>query len=91
MVFVVISGRTIDEKTFLLFSNVATMIVNLLLYEKREGGINESLYIPLHHRNTILTALGNTEENIMHKVADALMPMLKESGIDALRGQKPTA
>lgn len=35
-----------------------------------------------------ITALGNTEENIMHKVTDALMPMLKEVGIDALRGQK---
>jgi N-acetylmuramoyl-L-alanine amidase len=35
-----------------------------------------------------ITALGNTEENIMHKVTDALMPMLKGVGIDALRGQK---
>ncbi len=35
-----------------------------------------------------ITALGDTEENIMHKIVDALMPMLEEVGIDALRGQK---
>lgn len=34
------------------------------------------------------TALGNTEENIMHKIADELVPMLKESGIEILRGAK---
>jgi len=33
-----------------------------------------------------ITALGDTEENIMHKIVDALMPMLV--GIDALRGKK---
>jgi hypothetical protein len=37
MVFVVISGRTIDEKTFLLFSNVATMIVTYFFTKKKEG------------------------------------------------------
>ena len=36
MVFVVISGRTIDEKTFLLFSNVATMIVTYFFTKKEK-------------------------------------------------------
>ena len=34
------------------------------------------------------TALGDTEENIMHKVADELVPMLKNTGIDILVGEK---
>jgi hypothetical protein len=37
MVYVVISGRPIDEKTFLLFSNVATMIVTYFFTKKKEG------------------------------------------------------
>jgi N-acetylmuramoyl-L-alanine amidase len=35
-----------------------------------------------------ITALGNTEENVMHKIADALVPMLIESNFDVLRGKK---
>jgi N-acetylmuramoyl-L-alanine amidase len=34
------------------------------------------------------TALGNTEENIMHKVADELVPLLKSAGLEILRGEK---
>jgi N-acetylmuramoyl-L-alanine amidase len=45
-------------------------------------------YISPSTQEKNLTALGDTEENIMHKIADALMPMLKETGIDALRGLK---
>jgi hypothetical protein len=36
MVYVVISGRPIDEKTFLLFSNVATMIVTYFFTKKEK-------------------------------------------------------
>jgi N-acetylmuramoyl-L-alanine amidase len=45
-------------------------------------------YISPSTQEKNLTALGDTEENIMHKITDALMPMLKEVGIDALRGLK---
>lgn len=34
------------------------------------------------------TALGDTEENIMHKVTDELVPLLKSVGLEILRGQK---
>lgn len=34
------------------------------------------------------TALGDTEENIMHKITDELVPLLKNTGIEVLRGQK---
>jgi hypothetical protein len=37
MVFLVISGRPIDEKVFLLFSNATTMIVTYFFTRKREG------------------------------------------------------
>ena len=34
------------------------------------------------------TALGDTEENVMHKIADELVPLLKDSGIEVFRGRK---
>jgi len=34
------------------------------------------------------TALGNTEENIMHKVADELVPLLKSAGLETFKGEK---
>lgn len=34
------------------------------------------------------TALGNTEENIMHKVADELVPLLKNAGLEVFKGEK---
>jgi N-acetylmuramoyl-L-alanine amidase len=34
------------------------------------------------------TALGNTEENIMHKVADELAPLLKKIGFEVLSAKK---
>jgi hypothetical protein len=37
MVYLVISGRPIDEKVFLLFSNATTMIVTYFFTRKREG------------------------------------------------------
>ena len=36
LVFIVVSGRTIDEKIFLLFSNVATMIVTYFFTKKEK-------------------------------------------------------
>lgn len=37
LVYIVVSGRTIDENIFLLFSNVATMIVTYFFTKKKEG------------------------------------------------------
>ena len=34
------------------------------------------------------TALGNTEENIMHKIADELVPLLKNAGFEVFKGEK---
>lgn len=34
------------------------------------------------------TALGDTEENVMHMIADELVPLLKDSGILVFRGKK---
>lgn len=34
------------------------------------------------------TALGDTEENVMHMIADKLVPLLKDSGIEVFRGKK---
>jgi hypothetical protein len=36
LVYIVVSGRTIDEKIFLLFSNVATMIVTYFFTKKEK-------------------------------------------------------
>ena len=36
MVYVVISGKAIDEKTFLLFSNATTMIITYFFTKKNE-------------------------------------------------------
>jgi hypothetical protein len=37
LVFIVVSGRTIDEKIFLLFSNCTTMIITYFFTKKKEG------------------------------------------------------
>jgi len=36
LVYIVVSGRTIDENIFLLFSNVATMIVTYFFTKKEK-------------------------------------------------------
>lgn len=36
MVYVVVSGKSIDEKTFLLFSNATTMIITYFFTKKSE-------------------------------------------------------
>lgn len=36
LVYIVVSGRAIDEKIFLLFSNVATMIVTYFFTKKEK-------------------------------------------------------
>jgi N-acetylmuramoyl-L-alanine amidase len=45
-------------------------------------------YISPSTQEKNLTALGDTEENIMHKIADELVPLLKDSGIEIFRGKK---
>ena len=38
LVYIVITGRTLDEKVFLLFSNTVTMIVTYFFTKKSKGG-----------------------------------------------------
>jgi len=37
LVYIVVSGRAIDEKIFLLFSNCTTMIITYFFTKKKEG------------------------------------------------------
>jgi uncharacterized membrane protein len=37
MVYIIVSGRPVDEKLFLLFSNLITMIVTFFFTKKKEG------------------------------------------------------
>lgn len=37
LVFIVVSGKAIDEKIFLLFSNCTTMIITYFFTKKKEG------------------------------------------------------
>lgn len=38
LVYIVITGRALDEKVFLLFSNTVTMIVTYFFAKKSKGG-----------------------------------------------------
>lgn len=38
LVYIVITGKTLDEKVFLLFSNTVTMIVTYFFTKKKTGG-----------------------------------------------------
>ncbi len=38
LVYIVITGKTLDEKVFLLFSNTVTMIVTYFFAKKSKGG-----------------------------------------------------
>ena len=46
------------------------------------------IYISPSTQEKNITALGNTEENIMHKVADELVPLLKSAGLEVFKGEK---
>ena len=46
------------------------------------------VYISPSTQEHNITALGNTEENIMHKVADELVPLLKNAGFEVFKGEK---
>lgn len=46
------------------------------------------IYISPSTQEKNITALGNTEENIMHKVADELVPLLKSAGFEVFKGEK---
>lgn len=37
--FVMITGATIDDKVFLLFSNMITMVITYFFTKKTEGGV----------------------------------------------------
>ena len=37
--FVMITGATIDDKVFLLFSNMVTMVITYFFTKKSEGGV----------------------------------------------------
>lgn len=45
-------------------------------------------YISPSTQEKNITALGDTEENVMHRIADELVRLLKDSGIEVFRGQK---
>ena len=38
LVYIVIIGKTLDEKVFLLFSNTVTMIVTYFFTRRKQGG-----------------------------------------------------
>ena len=38
LVYIVITGKTLDEKVFLIFSNTVTMIVTYFFAKKSKGG-----------------------------------------------------
>ncbi len=38
LVYIVVTGKTLDEKVFLLFSNTVTMIVTYFFTKKKTGG-----------------------------------------------------
>lgn len=38
LVYIVVTGKTLDEKVFLLFSNTVTMIVTYFFAKKSKGG-----------------------------------------------------
>lgn len=41
LVYIVISGKKIDEKVFLLFSNIITMVFTYFFTKKKTGGNND--------------------------------------------------
>lgn len=41
LVYIVITGKTLDEKVFLLFSNTVTMIVTYFFAKKSKGGVGD--------------------------------------------------